>query len=90
MPAPTAATLATAGTEKLRELPMPPWSFGALALGSFLLLLGVLWFFRNTAAQYDTPVGAGHGDPRAQGSHDVQGSHGVQGSHDADDHGAHN
>jgi len=74
---PTATTLATAGTEKLREMPMPPWSFGAIAFGSFLLLLGVLWFFRNTAAKYDTPARASHGDSPTHGSHG------------ADDHGAH-
>ena len=46
-------TLATAETEKLRELPMPPWAFGVIAFGSFVALLGVLWSFRNTAAKYD-------------------------------------
>ena len=50
---PTVTTLATAGTEKLRELPMPPWAFGVLAFGCFVVLLGVLWSFRNTAAKYD-------------------------------------
>jgi hypothetical protein len=51
---PTLATLATAGTESLRELPMPPWAYGGVAFTSFLVLLGVLWSFRNTAAKHDT------------------------------------
>jgi hypothetical protein len=76
---PTVASLATAGTEKLRELPMPPWSFGVLAFASFVVLLGVLWSFRHTAAKYDTPAEAGLGD-----------SGGARGSHSATDHGAHN
>ncbi|HEY8622126.1 MAG TPA: hypothetical protein VIM01_18880 [Dermatophilaceae bacterium] len=50
---PTVASLSTAGTEKLRELPMPPWAYGAIAFGCFVVLLGVLWSFRNTAAKYD-------------------------------------
>ena len=74
----TVAPLATAETEQLRELPMPPWVFGAIALGSFIMLLGVLWSFRNTASKYDTPAGAGHPD-----------AHGSPGSHGATDPGAH-
>ena len=50
---PTVASLSTAGTEKLRELPMPPWAYGAIAFGCFVVLLGVLWSFRNTVAKYD-------------------------------------
>jgi hypothetical protein len=69
---PAVATLAAAGTAKLRELPMPAWAFGAIAFASFLVLLGVLWSFRNTAAKYDTPVRAEHG-----GHGDAQGSPGV-------------
>ena len=65
---PAVATLATAGTEKLRELPMPPWAFGAIAFATFLLLLGVLWSFRNTAARYDAPVMVDHCD--SDDSHD--------------------
>jgi hypothetical protein len=63
---PTVATLATAGTQ---TLPMPPWAFGVIAFGCFLVLLGVLWSFRHTAAKYDTPAGASHGDlPDSRGS----------------------
>ncbi len=35
--------------EAPRELPMPPIIFAALAFGLFLVALGVLWTFRNTA-----------------------------------------
>jgi hypothetical protein len=75
---PTVAMLATAATGKTRELPMPPWAFGVLAFACFVVLLGVLWSFRHTAAKYDTPAGAGHGD-----------SYGARGSYGATDHGAH-
>ena len=73
----TAVTLATAETAKPRELPMPAWAYGVIALACFLALLGVLWTFRNTAAKYDRPTGAGHGD-----------AHGSSGSHGATDQGA--
>jgi hypothetical protein len=56
----TATALATAGTEKLRELPMPPWAFAVIAFGCFVVLLGVLWTFRNTAARYDKPDPGAH------------------------------
>ncbi|NMM24638.1 MAG: hypothetical protein HHJ11_14325 [Phycicoccus sp.] len=55
----TVATLATAETV-VRELPMPPWAFGVIAFGCFLVLLGVLWSFRNTAAKYDKPDPGAH------------------------------
>ena len=37
---------------KLEEnhLPMPHWMYGGIAMLVFLLLLGILWTFRNTAA----------------------------------------
>ena len=56
----TVTSLATAETETLRELPMPAWVYGVIAFGSFLLLLGVLWSFRNTAARYDKPDPGAH------------------------------
>jgi hypothetical protein len=68
---PTVATLATAGAEKLRELPMSPYAFGAIAFSSFLVLLAVLWTFRNTAVKYDTPIPVAQSDPG-----DPQRSHG--------------
>jgi len=55
----TVATLATAETV-VRELPMPAWAFGVIAFGCFLVLLGVLWSFRNTAARYDKPDPGAH------------------------------
>jgi hypothetical protein len=56
----TATALATAGTESVRDMPMPPWAFGAIAFGCFIVLLGVLWSFRNTAARYDKPDPGAH------------------------------
>ena len=73
----TAATQATQGTVTLRELPMPTWAYGAIALASFFALLAVLWCFRNTAAKYDKPAESGHGDVRVS-----------RGSRGASDHGA--
>jgi hypothetical protein len=75
---PTAATLATAGTLTPRALPMPAWSYGVIAFAGFLVLLGVLWTFRNTAAKYDTPIRVRHDDVG-----------GAQGSRGAPDPGAH-
>jgi hypothetical protein len=72
---PTVAALATAGTVKLRELPMSPYAYWALSFASFLVLLGLLWAFRNTAAKYDTPGRAEHGGPGSPG--DAQGSTGA-------------
>ena len=56
----TATALATAGTESVRDMPMPPWTFGDIAFGCFIVLLGVLWSFRNTAARYDKPDPGAH------------------------------
>jgi hypothetical protein len=48
---------------------MSPLAFGGLAMVSFLLLLGVLWFFRGVAAKIaDTGV-HGDGTDHHQGSH---------------------
>jgi len=43
-------------------------------VGSVLVLLGVLWSFRHTAAKYDRPARAGHPD-----SGDARGSYGATG-----------
>jgi hypothetical protein len=59
---PTVATLTSAGTLQVRVLPLPTWAYGVIAFASFLVLLGVLWTFRNTAAKYDTPVPVRHDD----------------------------
>ena len=44
----------------LPALPMPTLAYGAIALASFIALLGVLWSFRNTAAKYDKPDPGAH------------------------------
>ena len=58
--------------EQLRELPMSPLAFGALAFVGFLALLGVLWFFRGVAAE-----GRGRAAARtaSTATTDHQGSH---------------
>jgi len=46
-----------------RELPMPAWAFGVIAMGGFLFLLAVLWSFRGTAAKIrgaEHPDAGGH------------------------------
>jgi hypothetical protein len=58
-----------AAAEAPRELPMPPIAYGALAFIGFLLLLGVLWTFRGTAAKIAA------GNPHVHGHDDHQGSH---------------
>lgn len=42
------------------ELPMPAISYGIMAMVAFLLLLGVLFAFRNTHQKYAPPT-HGHG-----------------------------
>ena len=37
--------------EVVRELPMPDWLYGVLAFVVFLLVMGITWAFRNTAAR---------------------------------------
>jgi len=39
-----------------RELPMPPWLYGVIALVLFAFLLGVTWSFRGTAQKYAQPA----------------------------------
>ena len=76
----TVTTVATAGTEGV-EIPGPTWAFGVTAFAFFMLLLGVLWCFRNTAAKYDTPATV-----TARPHRDT---HGSPGSSGATDRGAH-
>ncbi len=71
----TVATLANAGT----DLPLPPLAFGLIAFASFLVLLGVLWAFRNTAVKYDTPTSVRHDDQGGRG--DAHGSTDPGGHH---------
>ena len=47
-----------------RELPMPPWMFGVIALLAFAFLLGLTWSFRGTAYKvrdkHSNTSGGGH------------------------------
>lgn len=45
-------TLVAAGAEKTQQLPFPAPVFGIIALGGFVVLLGVTWAFRNTAKKH--------------------------------------
>ena len=58
------SNLFAATEEPLRDLPMSPYAFGALAFIGFLALLGVLWGFRGTAQKLAGP--ADHGEHGAQ------------------------
>jgi len=57
-----------------RELPMPPFMFGVIAITLFLLALLFLWSFRNTAAKTDRRNigGHGHGQQRRHTGHAEQ------------------
>lgn len=48
------AILATAATESehVRELPMPPWAYGAVALAGLLGLLLVTFAFRSAGTRH--------------------------------------
>lgn len=51
-------TVARFLTEELptaRELPMPAWLYGVIALVAFAFLLGLTWSFRGTAQKYARP-----------------------------------
>lgn len=41
--------------EAVRDLPVPPWLVGVMALVTFAFLLGVTWSFRGTAQKYARP-----------------------------------
>jgi hypothetical protein len=61
-----------AAAETVRELPMPPIVFGLLAFTGFMILLGVLWFFRGVGHKIAVG-GTAHTTHAPQGDH--QGSH---------------
>lgn len=44
-----------AAEEAARELPIPPWLVGVLAILAFAFLLGVTWSFRGTHHKYAPP-----------------------------------
>ncbi|MCA0337667.1 MAG: hypothetical protein LCH66_12505 [Actinobacteria bacterium] len=51
-------------------LPMPPLSYGLIALVLFALLLGVTWTFRNNHQKHVPPAeGHGHGESGAVERH---------------------
>lgn len=64
------SNLFAAAEEPLRELPMSPYAFGAIAFIAFLALLGVLWGFRGTAQKL--AAGSHHGE---HSNHSTQGGH---------------
>ena len=50
----TNALLAAAveGAEEHRELPLPAWAFGVIALGVFIALFLLLWSFRSLSTRH--------------------------------------
>lgn len=51
------------GHHIVNELPFPPIMFGVIAMLAFLLLLGLLYSFRNTLALDPHGVAEGNDDP---------------------------
>jgi hypothetical protein len=47
--------LVAAAEEATRELPMPVIAYFVIAFVTFLVLLGITWSFRNTAAKVGQP-----------------------------------
>jgi hypothetical protein len=67
--------LVTEGEEAARELPMPVIAYFLITFALFLVLLGVTWSFRNTAAKLGSPRRApGAGTDQGHG-HDTDGHH---------------
>lgn len=56
-----------AAEEGHQALPMPPIAYGLLAVVFFLVLLGVLWTFRNTGLKHVPPT-ASHGERTSHGT----------------------
>ena len=54
-----------------RELPMPPWMFGVIALLAFAFLLGLTWSFRRTSQKSAPPPAHSeqHGAPEGDTAH---------------------
>jgi hypothetical protein len=44
--------LAAASETAERELPMPPWAYGVIALAVFASLFALLWAFRSVASKH--------------------------------------
>jgi hypothetical protein len=64
------STLVAATEEATRELPMPVIAYFIIAFGVFVLLLGVTWSFRNTAAKLGSPRRAPGAGPAGHGAAD--------------------
>jgi hypothetical protein len=60
------SNLYAAAEEPHRQLPMPPFAYGLLMFVGFMVLLGVLWFFRGTAQRYASPVSHDDHHPGSQ------------------------
>ena len=54
---------AEGGHHVVNELPVPPITFGFVALGLFMAALGLLYMFRNTLALDPHGVAQGRQDP---------------------------
>ncbi len=50
------------------ELPMAHLAYGIIAFSVFLLLLGILWSFRNTAGKPRSPRSSGPSNSSGRGS----------------------
>lgn len=83
------SSLVVAAEEVHRELPMPPLAYGLMALGAFVVLLGVTWSFRGTAQKVSGPHG--HGGGGHLPAHDAPAGHGDGGhsTHHVPDPGSH-
>jgi hypothetical protein len=55
---PAVLTGLVSAEEQHRSLPMPAIAYGVIAFVAFLVGLGVLWTFRNTAAKVPTTGGS--------------------------------
>ncbi|HST85322.1 MAG TPA: hypothetical protein VLL08_26515 [Kineosporiaceae bacterium] len=47
-----ALAAAAQGAEEHRDLPMPAWAFGVIALGVFFVLFAVTWSFRSVGNRH--------------------------------------
>lgn len=59
------------GHEMVWQLPIPAWSYGALSLAIFVILLGVVWSFRNAGHTYMTQPDIVEHGPATGPEHDL-------------------